>query len=61
MRIENGFSLFTNFFCCVWFSRRFVLLFLFFRRWGFVRRGCASADVLLVVQSVIVGLWESTL
>ena len=49
MRIESGFPLFTNLFCRVWFSRR----------WGFLRRGCASADVLSVVQVVIVVLWES--
>ena len=30
MRIKSGFPLFTNLFCCVWFSRHlFFLLFIF--------------------------------
>ena len=40
--------------------RLFSLLFIFLSR-GFLRRDCAIADVPLVVQSVIVVLWKSTM
>ena len=56
MRIENCLSFVSQIVALHLFS----LLVIFLSR-GFLRRDCAIADVPLVVQSVIVVFWESTL
>ena len=50
MLIEGGFPLITKLFCCLFLCHQ-----------GFLRRGCASAEVPGMVQLVIVVLWEPTL
>ena len=60
MRIERAFLCLLICFVTFGFLIVYFPCCVFFRRWGFLRRDCVIVNVPLVVQSVIVVLWEST-